>query len=57
VLFSRGRPLSSDAWQLELKLFADAGYRAIAGCVGEGRGDPLDRGRVEAVEEPMANAQ
>lgn len=30
VLFSHGWPLSSDAWQAELKLFADAGYRAIA---------------------------
>ncbi|MCS5720335.1 alpha/beta hydrolase [Herbiconiux sp. CPCC 205763] len=30
VLFSHGWPLSSDAWQVELKLFADAGYRTIA---------------------------
>jgi non-heme chloroperoxidase len=30
VLFSHGWPLSSDAWQVELKLFADAGFRAIA---------------------------
>jgi non-heme chloroperoxidase len=30
VLLSHGWPLSSDAWQLELKLLADAGYRAIA---------------------------
>ncbi|MBT0993560.1 alpha/beta hydrolase [Cellulomonas sp. DKR-3] len=30
VLFSHGWPLSSDAWQVELKLLADAGYRAIA---------------------------
>ncbi|GLY16885.1 alpha/beta hydrolase [Kineosporia rhizophila] len=30
VLFSHGWPLSSDAWQKELKVFADAGYRAIA---------------------------
>jgi non-heme chloroperoxidase len=30
ILFSHGWPLSSDAWQLELKLFADAGFRAIA---------------------------
>lgn len=30
VLLSHGWPLSSDAWQLELKLFADAGFRAIA---------------------------
>jgi non-heme chloroperoxidase len=30
VVFSHGWPLSSDAWQVELKLFADAGYRAIA---------------------------
>lgn len=30
VLFSHGWPLSSDAWQVELKLFADAGYQAIA---------------------------
>jgi non-heme chloroperoxidase len=30
VVLSHGWPLSSDAWQLELKLLADAGYRAIA---------------------------
>lgn len=30
VLFSHGWPLSSDAWQTELKLVSDAGYRAIA---------------------------
>lgn len=30
VILSHGWPLSSDAWQLELKLLADAGYRAIA---------------------------
>ncbi|MCZ4549482.1 alpha/beta fold hydrolase [Gordonia rubripertincta] len=30
VLLSHGWPLSSDAWQIELKLLADAGYRAIA---------------------------
>ena len=30
VLFSHGWPLSSDAWQVELKVFADAGYQAIA---------------------------
>jgi non-heme chloroperoxidase len=30
ILLSHGWPLNSDAWQLELKLFADAGYRAIA---------------------------
>jgi non-heme chloroperoxidase len=30
VVFSHGWPLSSDAWQAELKLFADNGYRAIA---------------------------
>lgn len=30
VLFSHGWPLSSDAWATELKLVADAGYRAIA---------------------------
>ena len=30
IVFSHGWPLSSDAWQVELKLFADAGYRAIA---------------------------
>ena len=30
VLFSHGWPLSSDAWQVELKVLADAGYRAIA---------------------------
>jgi non-heme chloroperoxidase len=30
IVLSHGWPLNSDAWQLELKLFADAGYRAIA---------------------------
>ncbi|WP_410870753.1 alpha/beta fold hydrolase [Nocardia sp. A7] len=30
VVFSHGWPLSSDAWALELKTFADAGYRVIA---------------------------
>ena len=30
ILLSHGYPLNSDAWALELKLFADAGYRAIA---------------------------
>jgi non-heme chloroperoxidase len=30
VLFSHGWPLSSDAWDVELKLLADHGYRAIA---------------------------
>lgn len=30
VVFSHGWPLSSDAWQRELKVFADAGYRTIA---------------------------
>ncbi|WLP88746.1 alpha/beta hydrolase [Gordonia sp. NB41Y] len=30
VVLSHGWPLSSDAWQVELKLLADAGYRAIA---------------------------
>jgi non-heme chloroperoxidase len=30
VLLSHGWPLSSDAWQVELKLLSDAGYRAIA---------------------------
>jgi non-heme chloroperoxidase len=30
VLLSHGWPLSSDAWQTELKLLADAGFRAIA---------------------------
>jgi len=30
ILFSHGWPLSSDAWQKELKFFADAGYRTIA---------------------------
>lgn len=30
VVLSHGWPLSSDAWQRELKVFADAGYRAIA---------------------------
>jgi len=30
VILSHGWPLSSDAWQVEIKLLADAGYRAIA---------------------------
>ncbi|WP_165067050.1 alpha/beta fold hydrolase [Marisediminicola senii] len=30
VLLSHGWPLSSDAWQVEVKLLADAGYQAIA---------------------------
>jgi non-heme chloroperoxidase len=30
ILFSHGWPLSSDAWQTELKFFSDNGFRAIA---------------------------
>ena len=30
IVMSHGWPLCSDAWQVELKVFADAGYRAIA---------------------------
>ena len=30
IVLSHGWPLCSDAWQVELKLFADAGYRVIA---------------------------
>jgi non-heme chloroperoxidase len=30
IVMSHGWPLCSDAWRVELKLFADAGYRAIA---------------------------
>jgi non-heme chloroperoxidase len=30
IVLSHGWPLSSDAWQVEVKLFADAGYRVIA---------------------------
>ncbi|MEJ2869489.1 alpha/beta hydrolase [Actinomycetospora sp. OC33-EN08] len=30
VLLSHGWPLSSDAWQVEVKLLADRGYRAVA---------------------------
>lgn len=30
IIFSHGWPLNSDAWALELKIIADAGYRAIA---------------------------
>jgi non-heme chloroperoxidase len=30
VVLSHGWPLSSDAWQVELKLLAESGYRAIA---------------------------
>jgi non-heme chloroperoxidase len=30
IVMSHGWPLNSDAWQVELKIFADAGFRAIA---------------------------
>ncbi len=30
IVLSHGWPLSSDAWQVEMKLFADAGYRTVA---------------------------
>ena len=30
IVLSHGWPLNSDAWQVELKVFADAGYRVIA---------------------------
>lgn len=30
IVMSHGWPLCSDAWQVELKVFADAGYRVIA---------------------------
>ncbi len=30
IVLSHGWPLCSDAWQVELKMFADAGYRTIA---------------------------
>ncbi|GMA25724.1 alpha/beta hydrolase [Luteimicrobium album] len=30
IVLSHGWPLSSDAWQVELKRFADAGYRVVA---------------------------
>jgi non-heme chloroperoxidase len=30
VVFSHGWPLTSDAWDPQLELVADAGYRAIA---------------------------
>jgi non-heme chloroperoxidase len=30
VVLSHGWPLSSDAWQVEVKLLADNGYRVIA---------------------------
>jgi non-heme chloroperoxidase len=30
IVLSHGWPLSSDAWQVELKIFTDAGYRTIA---------------------------
>jgi non-heme chloroperoxidase len=45
VILSHGWPLSSDAWQLELKLLADAGYRAIAhDRRGHGRSEPTYHG-------------
>ncbi|WP_432545419.1 alpha/beta fold hydrolase [Kineococcus sp. SYSU DK004] len=30
IVLSHGWPLSSDAWQVELKVFSDAGYRVVA---------------------------
>jgi non-heme chloroperoxidase len=30
IVLSHGWPLNSDAWQVELKVFADAGYRVVA---------------------------
>jgi non-heme chloroperoxidase len=45
VLLSHGWPLSSDAWQVELKLLSDAGYRAIAhDRRGHGRSDKTSVG-------------
>jgi len=45
VIFSHGWPLNSDAWQKELKIFADAGYRAIAhDRRGHGRSSRTYRG-------------
>ena len=47
IVLSHGWPLSSDAWQVEMKLFADAGYRQVAltaaGPGGRGRGWPRRR--------------
>lgn len=45
ILLSHGWPLNSDAWQVELKLFADAGFRAIAhDRRGHGRSTPTYTG-------------
>jgi hypothetical protein len=42
IVLSHGWPLCSDAWQVELKVFADAGYRTIAmtGAVTAARQKP-----------------
>ena len=45
IVLSHGWPLNSDAWQLERKLFADAGYRVIAhDRRGHGRSTPTNSG-------------
>ena len=45
VVLSHGWPLSSDAWQVELKVFSDAGYRVIAhDRRGHGRSEKTSRG-------------
>ena len=43
VVLSHGWPLSSEAWELELKLLADNGYRAIptTGAVTAARREPI----------------
>ena len=57
IVLSHGWPLSSDAWQVELKVFADAGYRAIAhDRRGHGRssstytGNDMDRYALDLAE-------
>ena len=45
IVLSHGWPLCSDAWQVELKVFADAGYRVIAhDRRGHGRSSKTYRG-------------
>jgi non-heme chloroperoxidase len=45
IVLSHGWPLSSDAWQVEIKRFVDAGYRVIAhDRRGHGRSSPSWQG-------------
>lgn len=45
ILLSHGWPLSSDAWQVEIKRYVDAGYRVVAhDRRGHGRSSPSSTG-------------